>query len=672
VKPRSSSAVENLNVAANAAKAAKPTRHAIRSLFRRSALSIRVRLIACFVLLVLLMIAADAVAVWQFRQTTAPAERLNRADQTSHAAVRVHLDIDTFRDSMAALASTHDTGQFASEAASIRRTFQQHVDHAEQVLSAAPEIEQDATLPSALESLRVTLLSQLDTAVELAHAEEWNAVRLRLATQIPALIEFSSLLVERVDQQVLQLRSKALEDTQQAQQRLFIIAPISALLTLLAAAALGWYVTRTITAPLSALTASAEALARSDFRHQVDVRGDDELAVLGKAFNYAARQLQRLYEDLRRSEQELRDVVSAVPAHVWSASPDGAIDFVNERLREFIGFPPDKILGWNWESVLHPEDRASFDADWRAAMKAGQSMESEVRVRRSNGEYCWFFIRNVPLRDEAGNVVKWYGSGIEIEDRKRAEQERERLRQLEADLAHIDRVSMMGELAGSLAHEIKQPIAAAAINAGVCKLWLRRDTPDIAKASEAATRIVGDITHAANIIDRVRSLYKGGTAQREPVDVNAIIREIIVLLRDAANRHSILIRTELDPGLPMIPADRVQLQQVLMNLMLNGIDAMKDTRGELTVTSKRANDDDSQILIAVTDSGCGLPATAGDRLFAAFFTTKPQGTGMGLSISRRIIESHGGRLWASANPERGATFQFTLPSEVKVSPPSAA
>jgi PAS domain S-box-containing protein len=649
---------------ANATRVVKATLRRIRSLFRRSDLSIRLRLIACFVSIALLMIAADAVAVWQYWQMSAPAQRVSKDDQTSQAVVRVHLDVDTFRDSMAALASSHDARQFADEAASIRRTFLQHVDDAEQMLRATPDLDQEATVSSALESLRVTLLSQLDTAVQLATAGEWNAIQLRLTNQIPALIEFSSLLVERVDRQAMEQRSKAREHTQKARQRFAMIVPIAALLTLLAAAALGWYVTRTVTAPLSELTACAEALARGDFQHKVNVRGNNELAVLGKAFNYAARQLQKLYEDLRRSEQDLRGVINTVPAHVWTASPDGTVDFVNERFLEFVGLPSDDILGWSWQSVLHSDDRARFVADWRAAVKDGQSIEREVRLRRADGQYRWFFVRNVPLRDEAGNVAKWYGSGIEIQDLKRAEQERERLRQVEADLAHMNRVSMMGELAGSLAHEIKQPIAAAAINAKVCARWLRRDTPDIAEASEAASRMVGDITRVADIIERVRSLYRGDRAQREPVDVNAIIREMIVLLRDAANRNAILIRTELDAGLPMIPADRVQLQQVLMNLMLNGIDAMKDTRGELTVTSKRA--DDGQILIAVSDSGCGLPAEGGDRLFAAFFTTKPQGTGMGLSISRRIIESHGGRLWASANTGRGATFQFTLPSEAKV------
>src|SRR6201997_1389368 len=384
---------------ANAIKVVQATRGRIRSLFRRTDLSIRLRLIACFALIVVLMIAADSVAVWQYWQIDAPAQRVSKTDQISPAVVRVHLDVDTFRDRMAALASSHDTLQFSREAASIRQTFLQHVDEAMQMLRATPDIEQDAPISSALDTLRVTLLSQLDTAVQLASAGEWNVVQLRLAIQIPAVIEFSSLLVERVDQHALQQRSKAIEDAQKARQRLFIIVPIAALLTLLAAAALGWYVTRTVTGPLSILTASAEALARGDFQHKVHLRGNNELAVLGNAFNYAAQQLQKLYEDLRRSERELRGVISAVPAHVWSASPDGTVDFVNERLLEFVGLSSDDILGGKWESVLHSDDRAKFVTDWCVAVKDGQSIESEVRVRRADGQYRWFLSRAVPLRD---------------------------------------------------------------------------------------------------------------------------------------------------------------------------------------------------------------------------------------------------------------------------------
>ncbi|HZZ16161.1 MAG TPA: ATP-binding protein [Candidatus Sulfotelmatobacter sp.] len=622
--------------------------------------SISTRLIACFVLIVLLMIAADAVAVWQFMQIAAVSERLGNADATSLAVLRVHFDIDSVRDSVDLLAGSHDARQFTSEATSIRQKFLHDVEYAQQLLSGTIDAK-DASISTSLESLRVTLLSQLDTAVELANADEWILVRLRLTSQVPALMEYSSSLVNRVDERVLEQRTKALEEKQRAQQRLTVIVPLVGLLTLFSAAALGWYVTSAITAPLSDLTACAESLAQGDFQHQVNVRGDDELTVLGKAFNYAALQLQRLYENLRRSEQELRDVIDAVPAHVWRASPDGAVDFINERLQQFVGLPAQDILGWNWQFALHPDDRDRFVSEWRAALKEGRPHEHEVRVRRVDGQYCWYNVRNVPLRDDAGNVVKWYGTGIEIEDRKRAEEERETLR---ADLAHSNRVSVLGELTASISHELKQPIAATMLNASTCLRWLKRDQPDLEEVRKTAEKILGDGKRANEIIDHLRSLYKKAPPQRELVDVDETIGEMVLLLRGEAHRYGVSIKIEHAAAIPKITADRVQLQQVLMNLMLNGVEAMKDTGGILTVKSQLGRD--GQLLISVSDTGAGLPPDKADKIFNAFFTTKPQGSGMGLAISRSIIKSHGGRLWATDNDARGATFQFTLPTAAEV------
>jgi signal transduction histidine kinase len=223
---------------------------------------------------------------------------------------------------------------------------------------------------------------------------------------------------------------------------------------------------------------------------------------------------------------------------------------------------------------------------------------------------------------------------------------------------------LMGELTASLAHEIKQPISAAVTDANTCLRWLRRDEPDMAEASEASLRMVKDVTRAAEIISGISLLFKKGALQHELVDVNELIREMIVLLRSEASRYSISIRGELGNDFPKIMADRVQLQQVLMNLMLNGIEAMKDmgTGGELTIKSQQ--DDNRQLLISVGDMGVGLEPEQAEQIFNAFFSTKPQGTGMGLPISRSIIESHGGRLWATSNSGPGATFQFTLPSEI--------
>jgi PAS domain S-box-containing protein len=256
-------------------------------------------------------------------------------------------------------------------------------------------------------------------------------------------------------------------------------------------------------------------------------------------------------------------------------------------------------------------------------------------------------------------------AGIAIE-RKLAREERERLRQAQADLAHINRVTTMGELTASLAHEVNQPIAASVTNANTCLRWLTRDRPDVEEARQAAMRIVKDGTRAAEIVSRIRLLFKKGATQRELVDANEVIREMIVLLRGEATRYSISVRAELVTDLPQVTGDRVQFQQVLMNLMINGIDAMKDVDGmrELTIQSKSG--ENGQVLISVSDTGVGLPPQQADKIFNAFFTTKPHGTGMGLRISRSIIESHGGRLWAADNAPRGASFCFTLPTKAEM------
>ena len=363
-------------------------------------------------------------------------------------------------------------------------------------------------------------------------------------------------------------------------------------------------------------------------------------------------------EAARRSEKELLDVIEAIPTMAFTTLADGSSVWVNRRWVEYTGLSVDSTSGSGWQSTVHPDDLDGHVNKWQVSMASGEPFENEARHRSANGEYRWFLVRALPLRDESGRIRKWYGTLTDIEDRKRAEEERERLRQLEADLAYMSRVMTAGELAASLGHEIKQPITAAVARAQACARWLHRDVPDVTEACDAASAMVAATTRAAEIIDRVRSLYRRGPPLLEPVQLNEIVREMTVLLSGMANRGSISLRTALDPGLPATTADRVLLQQVLMNLMINGIEAMRGTGGELTVTSKR--NDDGQLLISVTDSGTGL-ADDSERIFDAFFTTKPQGTGMGLSISRRIAESHGGRLWASRNTGGGATFQFVLP-----------
>jgi PAS domain S-box-containing protein len=373
---------------------------------------------------------------------------------------------------------------------------------------------------------------------------------------------------------------------------------------------------------------------------------------------------------LKGQEKRLRDVVETIPAMTFTALPDGSCTFVNKRWTEYTGLSVEETSGTGWQRALHPEDLVPHSEKWRISVATGQLFEDEARFRpAADGEYRWFLVRGVPLRGPHGKIVKWYGTLTDIEERKRAEQEREKLRQLEDDLSHINRVSMLGEMAASLAHEIKQPIAAAMTSANSCIEWLAHEPPNLDRARAAAAKIDKYGNRAAEIIDHIRSLYRKSPPQSELIDVNDIVHEIFTLLQGEAIRYSIAMRSELADELPKVEADRVQLRQVFMNLMLNAIEAMRDEGGELTVKSQRQ---DGQLLFSVRDTGPGLPVGNVDQIFSAFFTTKPQGSGMGLAISRTIVESHGGRLWATANAGRGATFYFTLPTEVREPSPQIA
>ncbi len=392
-----------------------------------------------------------------------------------------------------------------------------------------------------------------------------------------------------------------------------------------------------------------------------DVSGNREF--VGAATDVTS--IKRAEEELRKSEAYLAEAqrLTHTGSGAWRVAGDEAL-YLSEEWFRIYGFDPKQGLS-AWKGRLqrvHPEDRAKVRAAKERAIREKSDYEVEYRIVLPDGTLKYNHTLGHPVLNASGDVEEFVCTWMDITERKRAEQELEKLRQLEADLAHVNRVSMLGEMAASLAHEIKQPITAAITSANSCIRWLGQEPPNIERARAAATRVDKDGTRAAHIIDRLRSLYKKSPPQREWVDVNEVIHEMLALLLGETHRHSIAISTELAAELPKIMADRVQLQQVFMNLMLNAVEAMEDSGGDLTVKSEV--DGGMQLVFSVSDTGVGLPTEEIDQIFSAFFTTKPQGSGMGLAISRSIVESHGGRLWATANSGQGATFHFTLPTEV--------
>jgi PAS domain S-box-containing protein len=367
-------------------------------------------------------------------------------------------------------------------------------------------------------------------------------------------------------------------------------------------------------------------------------------------------------QQLRAEERKLREALETIPVMALILGPDGAVQFRNRRWIEYTGQSQLGNAEGFERSAIHPEDRDRIERRWGASLASGEPYEDEMRIRSSDGEYRWFLGRSVPQRDKRGKVVKWYGVATDIQDRKRAEQ-------LQTDLAHTNRVSTMGELVASISHELAQPITATTNNAKASLRWLQRDPPDLTQVRKGTERIIEAGIFASEIIDRLRSLYKKASPKRELVAMNQVVGEMAEMMRGEAREHGVSIRTDLKNDLPMTVADQVQLQQVLMNLMLNGIEAMKETGGVLMVKSKFAEHD--QIEISVSDTGPGLPVGNADQIFDAFFTTKPQGSGMGLAICKSIVESQGGRIWANGDGSRGATFHFTLPAaSAETNPPA--
>jgi PAS domain S-box-containing protein len=879
-------------------------------------LNIGPRLSLSFIVIILLMFGSDAVLLWQFHVVRVQTERLNGLEQKLVSVLRVHTSLLAFHDRLETLADAEDASQLVAEAGQLHAAVLEEAERARLQLGLLPSnLQRDPTILPTLEVIQSALQSQLEAITNLASSGDWRAVHLRLANQVHPLESLTSALVEKVDHEVGEEQAQTVMHVREAQRRVFLIVPVTVFFTILVAGTLGLAITRTITQPLARLLEASKTLARGEFHHQVDVTGNDELADLARVFNDTASQLRNLYSSLQDSEEQLRRVINTIPAHVTSMLPDGSVDFINQRLLEFTGYSIGALGGWSWEAVVHPDDRSRTSSAWCTALENGTPLEIEIRMRRADGEYRWFLARNVALRDDMGKIVKWYGTAIEIEDRKQAEEElrrsraylaeaqrlsltgsfswkvaageivwseqtyqifgydidikptlrsvlqrthpddkaivqqvleqtttsgsnfdvehrllmpdntvkylhvvargledsagnlelvgavtditsakqaeealrkseeqwrdvfennptmyfmvdasgkiiainplgaeklgytireliaqpvlsvfsesdreavtrnlalcferigqsqswearkvckdgriirvremakavprasgpialiacedtteqriaEEALRQAQVELAHVNRVNTMGELTASLAHELTQPIAAAVTNASACVLWLSREHPNIEQACEAASRIVRDGRRAGEIISRIRQFFKRATPEWEEVDINTAILDTLTLMQNQAKEHDIAMHTELAPNLPPVMGDYVQLQQVLMNLIVNSIDALKSVEGVRELAIRSCHNGTGQILISVSDTGVGLPPNKADEIFRPFFTTKPHGIGMGLRICCSIVETHGGRLWAESNSPRGAIFYLTLPSKGEAS-----
>jgi len=375
-------------------------------------------------------------------------------------------------------------------------------------------------------------------------------------------------------------------------------------------------------------------------------------------------ELRRSNEALRESEQRFHDYAETASDWLWETGLDHGITRVSEHGLNAIGGAPVSRIGvTRWSYATDVESEPEKWRLHRAMLDAHQPFRDFVyRVASGSGSPVYIQTSGKPFFDANGNFLGYRGSGTDITATIRADHAERALRQAQAELAHVTRVTTLGEMTASISHEINQPLAAVAANAEACLRWLDRATPDLDEARRSVEWVINDNNRASEVIRRVRALAKKTEIEKVPLDINDVVKEVDALVRSELVSHQVSLRTELAPALPMILADRVQLQQVIINLVMNGIEAMQsvtDRPRELGIRSRQ--DEAHQVLVSVTDCGVGITAENADRLFNAFFTTKSGGMGMGLSICRSIVEAHGGRLSASGNEGPGATFQFVLP-----------
>jgi PAS domain S-box-containing protein len=393
--------------------------------------------------------------------------------------------------------------------------------------------------------------------------------------------------------------------------------------------------------------------------------GNGELIeLMGTATDITERK--RGEEALQESEYKLRQIIDTVPGFLWSLAPDGEPTHFNQRFLDYFGKPFEDFKHGGWLALVHPDDVPESERIFSHAIQTGNSYRGVLRFRRADGEYRWHQGRGDPLRDRQGRIIQWYGLSVDIDEAKKAEDRLRRsessLAEAQLQLAHANRVATMGQLTASITHELNQPITAAVTYASAARRLLSAEPPDLREVDDVLSLIVKEGNRAGEVVGRIRALIKKAPARKDVVEINDAILEVITLTRTEAANNSVSVRTQLAEGLPRVQGDRVQLQQVLLNLIINAIEAMRDAgeeERELLISTRHEPDG---VLVEVRDSGPGFAPAALERVFEAFYTTKSSGLGLGLSICRSIIEAHNGRLWASSNAPRGAIFGFIAPA----------
>jgi len=623
-------------------------------------LNIRPRLSLCFALIMLAMLVGNAVLLWQFNRARAQADRLSRVDQKFIAVLQAHINLVLFHERLDALAASDASPLPVSDLEALRREIDEGSRRSKDALGRLPvETQSDATSLPTLIAIQDILPAQLEAVTALAGSGDRRAVALRLTNQVLPLEALSSSLVEALDREVGDERAQIIANIGRAQRRILVVAPTTAGIVLVFAAFFGLTITRSITHPLSRLMEASKALGRREFDHRLSITGSDELAHLGQVHNETAATLRQLYEALFTREAYLAEAqrLSQTGSFGWNHS-DGELVWSDEMFRIF-GY--DRAVKPTMNLVLqrtHPDDVARVREVIDRVFHGTTEWDLEHRLLMRDGSTKYVRAVAHVVRDPSGQP-RFFGAVVDLTASKRAEEALDRAR---AELAHVSRATTLSALTASIAHEVNQPLAGIITNAGTCLRMLDADPADIDGARETARRTIRDGNRAAEVITRLRALFSRGELTLEPVNLNEVTREVIALVSNDLQRQRIVLESELADDLPIVFGDRIQLQQVILNLIRNALDAMIDVHDRaryLRITTEREGA--GGVRLAVRDAGIGLVTEDMDSLFNAFHTTKSGGMGIGLFVSRTIVERHQGRLWAAPNDGPGVTFSFSVP-----------
>jgi PAS domain S-box-containing protein len=636
---------------------ASPSVKVARMITLISNVDIKTRLTLCFVLIIALMSVGTGILLWQSHVMRTQANRLKEMDEQFMEVQRVRSLVLSFRNESEQLVRARNLARLQQEAPALRNQLNDSLRQTQTVFRGIePNNILDPSVLPTLETIQGVLPSQLDSLTTLASVGDWEALRQRVEQPLDVLSSLSAELVDAASGDVQNKRSEAARQIERAQIRTLLILTAVGGLTIVIAALLGFGITQTITRPLRSLVDAASALASGEFSHHVPVQGRDELAHLSRVFNQTTIKLQQLYENLQRSEQELRDVINAVPAMIWRATPRGDIDLWNRTMIESIGEPRETPGSLDLICRVDPEHVASMQERWSQSVQLGIPYEDMYRMLANDGKYHWFLVRAEPFRDEGENIINWYGMAVDIDEQKRAE---DHLRETRIKLSKASRIATVAELSASIAHELNQPLMSVLANAQAGKRWLAHNPPNLMETNASIDRILRDARGADETMQRIRALFKREAFEKKEANIRDIVGEAVRLVQEDPNKREIPIDRRFDEPLPPVSVDPIQIQEVFINLISNATEAMEDIGISPLVKVRAAVTDQSEMLVQVIDNGPGVSDV--EKIFDAFVTTKESGMGIGLAVSRSIVEAHGGRIWAENNQDGGTTFSIALP-----------